>query len=83
MAKHGDYNYNGIPIFNVGFNDFHLFYNSLNENKRILSKKILNESLQTHYRKSRDNDFGISYQGVIVDMRDYKENKQETEVKDV
>jgi hypothetical protein len=72
MKNSGDFQYNGIPIFNVGFMDFHMFFESLENNKRILSKNILNESLQNHYRKSRDNIFGISYQGVILDMRDFK-----------
>ena len=70
--KKGDFQYNGIPIFNVGFGDFHMIYEALEKEKRILSKNILNEGLQDHYRKSRDNVFGIAYQGVILDMRDFK-----------
>jgi len=74
MKNSGDYQYNGIPIFNVGFSDFHMIYESLEKDKRILSKNILSESLQCHYRKSRDNAFGISYQGVILDLRDFKKD---------
>ena len=62
----GDFNYNGVPIFNVGLSDFHLFIESLNDNKKILSKNILREDLQTYYKSSR-NVFGICYEGVIVD----------------
>ena len=62
----GDFTYNGIPIFNVGLSDFHLFTESLNVNKKILSKNILREDLQTYYKSSR-NVFGICYEGVIVD----------------
>ena len=72
MKNSGDFQYNGIPIFNVGFSDFHMFYESLGNQKRILSKNIISEGLQGYYRKSRDNTFGICYEGVIIDMRDFK-----------
>lgn len=72
MKHAGDFQYNGIPIFNVGFDDFYMIYECLQYNKRILSKNILNESLQAHYKKSRENEFGICYNGVILDMRDFK-----------
>ena len=62
----GDFTYNGVPIFNVGLSDFHLFIESMNDNKKILSKNILREDLQTFYKSSR-NVFGICYEGVIVD----------------
>jgi hypothetical protein len=75
MKDTGDFQYNGIPIFKVGFGDFHMFYDSLENNKRILSKNILNESLQEYYRKSRDNVFGICYEGVIIDLRDFRKEK--------
>lgn len=72
MKEAGDFQYNGIPIFNVGFSDFYMIYECLQENKRILSKNILNESLHDHYKKSRENEFGICYSGVILDMRDFR-----------
>lgn len=77
MKDAGDFQYNGIPIFNVGFIDFHMFYESLENNKRILSKNIINESLQTYYRKSRDNKFGICYEGVIIDLRNFYKLKSD------
>lgn len=72
MKLEGDFQYNGIPVFNVGFDDFYMIYEALQNNKRILSKNILNESLQSHYKKSRENEFGICYRGVILDMRDFR-----------
>ena len=62
----GDFNYNGIPMFNVGLSDFHLFIESLNDNKKILSKHIMREDLQLFYKSSR-NTFGICYEGVMID----------------
>lgn len=72
MKMIGDFQYNGIPIFNVGFRDFHMIYECLENDNRILSKNIINENLQTYYRKSRDNMFGVSYQGVIIELRHFK-----------
>ena len=63
------FKYNGIPIYRVGLNDFTLFVESLQDNKRIYTKSILNEDLREHYKNSRDLCFGISYEGVIVDLR--------------
>ena len=72
MAKKGDFDYNGVPIFNVGFGDFHMIYESLDNHKRVLSKNIKNQPLQEFYKKSRDNAFGICYEGVILDFRNFK-----------
>ena len=69
--KTGDFTYNGIPIFKVGMNDFSLLVESFQDNRRIYMKSILNESLRDYYKNSRDVNFGISYEGVIVDFRRY------------
>lgn len=68
----GNFRYNGIPIFEVGFLDFYTFTNSMETNARIMSKNIQNESLREFYKKIRNNAFGICYEGVIVDMRKSK-----------
>jgi len=65
----GDFTYNGIPIFIVNFSDFTTFTESLKSGSRLLSRNIINESLKEYYKKSRDYAFGISYEGVIVDLR--------------
>lgn len=65
-SENGDFTYNGVPIFNVGLSDFHLFIESLNDTKKILSKNILREDLQSFYKTSRAI-FGVCYEGVIVD----------------
>lgn len=65
----GDFSYNGIPMFNVGFSDFYTFVDGLNNGKRILSKNISREDLRDYYKKSRNNAFGICYEGVMIDMR--------------
>lgn len=67
--KIGDFTYNGIPIFQVGFSDFYVFYESIEYSKRVLSKNIKRQDLQDHFKKSRSNDFGICYEGVILDLR--------------
>lgn len=67
--KTGDFTYNGIPIFQVGFSDFYVFYESIEHGKRVLSKNINRQDLQDHFKKSRSNDFGICYEGVILDLR--------------
>jgi hypothetical protein len=72
----GDFSYNGIPIFMVGFMDFTLFVESRQQNRRVLSRDIINDDLREHYKKSRDNSFGICYEGVIIDIRKLKENTE-------
>ena len=71
----GDFTYNGIPIFNVGFSDFFVFYESIEYGKRIMTKNIRRNDLQEYFKKSRTNDFGVCYEGVIIDLRNIKDNK--------
>ena len=68
----GDFSYNGKPIFNVGFLDFSMFVTCIENNNRILTKNIHSENLREYYKKSRDNDFGIRYEGVIIDIKKLK-----------
>ena len=77
--KNGDFTYNGIPIFNVGFNDFYMFYESLQNGHRIFSKNITRNELHDYYKKSRTNEFGICYEGVIIDLRAFKNKSLSTE----
>lgn len=69
----GDFTYNGIPIFNVGFSDFFVFYESIEHGKRIMTKNITRNDLQEYFKKSRTNDFGVCYEGVIIDLRNIKD----------
>ena len=76
MSKiNGDFTYNGIPMFNVGFGDFYTFVESVNNGKRLLSKNIEREDLRAYFKQSRNNNFGICYEGVIIDMRNTRKNK--------
>jgi hypothetical protein len=70
----GDFKYNGIPIFEVGSFDFSYIITSHENNNRILSKNIKHDNLREYYKKSRDNAFGIRYEGVLIDMRDLKKD---------
>jgi len=73
MSQKGDFTYNGVPIFNVGFMDFTTFTSCMESKSRIFSKTILNEDLRDYYKKSRDKKFGICYEGVILDVRKIKD----------
>lgn len=72
MTK-GDFTYNGVPIFNVGFMDFTLFTNCMESKSRIFTKNINNKFLREYYKKSRDKKVGICYEGVIIDLRKFKD----------
>ena len=67
--KVGDFKYNGIPIFNVGFGDFFTFTESIQSGNRVLSKHIQRPDLKEHFIKSRHNNFGVCYEGVTLDVR--------------
>lgn len=73
MLNDYDFNYNGLPIFNVGFSDFNLFVTCLENGNRLLAKNIQSTKLQEYYKKSRNKKFGICYEGVIVDLVKLKE----------
>lgn len=72
MSKKGDFTYNGVPIFNVGFIDFSMFLSCMEGNSRILTKNIMNTNLRNYYKKSRDKKVGICYEGVIIDLQKIK-----------
>jgi len=71
-TEDGNFKYNGVPVFNVGSLDFAYFINCHESGSRILSKNIKHDKLQEHYKKSRTNNFGICYEGVIIDLRTLK-----------
>ena len=73
MSNKGDFTYNGVPIFNVGFLDFSMLTLSMESNSRILTKNIINESLRNAYKKSRDKKIGICYEGVIINLKKAKD----------
>ena len=72
IQDNGDFKYNGVPIFEVGFLDFYTFVNSLENNNRVLSRNIYNDRVRDFYKKSRSNHFGLCYEGVIIDLRTFK-----------
>jgi hypothetical protein len=62
--------YNSIPIYNVGFSDFILFSSYIKDRKgRLLSKNIKSDELREKFIKSNNYNYGISYLGIIVDLR--------------
>jgi hypothetical protein len=62
--------YNSIPIYVVGFSDFMLFSSYLNKKEgRLLSKKIKCDDLRDKFTKSKNYNYGIYYDGIIVDLR--------------
>jgi len=70
----GDFNYNGIPFFKVGFSDFSYIYECINSDNRMLSKNIQSIQLQEQYKKSKTKAFGVVYEGVMIDFRDLKKD---------
>lgn len=58
--------YNGIPVFEVSFTDFTMIVDARLNNKRLLSKNIMNESLQEYYKAERKPEFYIMFGGVKV-----------------
>ena len=70
----GDFTYNGIPIYKVGFGDFSYVVNCFENGNRIFSKVIKHPELNESYKKIRNKAFGIWYEGVIIDFRDLKQN---------
>ena len=72
MSSKGDFTYNGVPIFNVGFMDFTMFTSCMENKYRIFTKNINNEMLREYYKKSSDKKVGICYEGVILDLRKVK-----------
>jgi hypothetical protein len=49
-----------------------MFYDCLEHNKRILSRNIINENLQSFYKQCRDNNFIINYEGIMLDIKNFK-----------
>jgi hypothetical protein len=73
MSNKGDFTYNGVPIFNVGFMDFTMFAACIESKSRIFSKSIISDDVRDYYKKSRDKKFGVCYEGVMLDIRKIKE----------
>lgn len=72
MKEGGDFIYNGIPIFNVGISDFITISSELCRGHRLSTKNILDEALREHYRKTRGMNVGICFEGIIIDLGEYK-----------
>lgn len=79
MEDTGDFIYNGIPIFESNFNDFMIISHSFNTGNRILTRNIKDERLKTKLKKSggHGHNFGIRFEGIILDLRDLKNNNTE------
>ena len=66
-----DFTYNGLPIYKVGMLDFSYLVDCFTNGKRVQTKNLLNESLIEQFKRTRDLNFGVSYEGVVVDFRKY------------
>lgn len=58
--------YNGRPLFSVGFSDFVAVSESVLDNKRLLSRNIVNPELRQFFINSRKPSFAVVYDDVIV-----------------
>lgn len=67
----GDFKYNGMPIFEVGFNDFYVITEHINSNARLLSRNIERDDLREFFIK-KGTKFGIRYEGVLIDVSNRK-----------
>ena len=75
----GDFIYNGVPIYEANLNDFIIISHSFNTGNRILTRNIKDERLKTKLKKSggHGHNFGIRFEGIILDLRDLKNNNVE------
>jgi hypothetical protein len=73
----GDFKYNGIPVFKVNFSDFSYIVSCFENGGRVISKNLSNEKLKECYKKSRNHAFGVFYEGVMLDFRDFKKHEIE------
>lgn len=74
MEDSGDFIYNGIPIYNANLSDFIIISHSFNTGNRILTRNIKDERIRSRLKKSggHGHNFGICYEGIIIDLRDLK-----------
>lgn len=63
----GDFKYNGIPIFEVGFSDFAVITEYLNVGGRLLSRNIDRDDMRDYYTK-KGMKFGVRYDGILIDL---------------
>ena len=66
MAR-GDFRYNGIPIFEVGFSDFATITQYLDRGGRLLSRNLIREDMKEYYGNN-GMKFGIRYEGILIDL---------------
>ena len=71
MTDNSTFMYNGITIYNIGFSDFMLITMYIqNPKSRLLSKNIQSDAFRDRYKKSREFNYGVHYNGVIIDLRE-------------
>lgn len=58
------YRYNGLPVFQVDLCDFRTIVDAEVNNRRLLSKNILNEALKTFYKTERKPMFYVMFDGI-------------------
>ncbi len=63
----GDFKYNGMPIFEVGFSDFYTVAEYIDRGGRLMSKNIERDDLRDYYTK-KGMKFGVRYEGMMIDL---------------
>ena len=63
------YRYNGLPVFQVDLCDFRTIVDAEVNNRRLLSKNILNESLKSFYISERKPAFYVMFEGIRFKYR--------------
>ena len=58
--------YNGRPLFYVGFSDFATVTECINGNRRLLARNIENPELRAYFVNTRKPFFAVAYDDVIV-----------------
>lgn len=58
--------YNGRPLFYVGFSDFATVTECVNSNRRLLARNIDSDELREYFVNTRKPFFAVAYDDVIV-----------------
>lgn len=68
--------YNGIPIYEVCFQDYALISESFLTGKRLFTKGLVDSELGEYIRKFEGHSvkIGVIFEDSILDLRDLKKN---------
>lgn len=68
------FTYNGIPVYNVGFHDFHIISNCFESGSRLMSNNLQNKELSEKIKSFGGHTLkvGVFFEGVMLDLRELK-----------